>query len=84
MDTKENELVQKLTSQITEKDSIIRKLQGQLEEMQRQRLNRLQGVANSEGKGGSAGPNAKTELSKVKKQLREKDKEINKLRTENA
>lgn len=54
-----------------------------MEDFSRQRLARLQ-INNNEGKGGSAGPTSKTELARTKKQLREKEKEISKLRTENA
>lgn len=66
--------------QISERDVLIRQLQQQLEESQaRQRVTRGLAV---EGKGGSAGPSVKSELQKVKKQLREKEKEILKLRGE--
>lgn len=79
MDTRENEFVQQLTTQITEKDMQIRKLQGQVDDFSRQRLARLQNA--SEGKGGSAGPaNPKTELARTKKQLREREKEILRLK----
>ena len=37
-----------------------------------------------EGKGGSAGPNTKTELQKIKKQLREREKEVVKLKGEQS
>ena len=39
-------------------------------------------TANNEGKGGSAGPISKTEFARVRKQLREKEKELQKLRSE--
>ena len=82
LDTKENEFVSKLTAQLADKDSQIRKLTKQVEDFSRQRLARLTNA--TETKGGSAGPNMKTELARTKKQLREKEKEITKLRTENA
>ena len=83
VDTRDNEFVQKLTSQLADKDALIRKLQQQVDDFSRQRLARLQTATEAE-KGGSAGPNKKTELAKIKKQLREKEKEIIKLRNENT
>ena len=38
----------------------------------------------NENKGGSAGPNLKTEMTKIKNKLREKEKEIAKLLKENT
>lgn len=79
MDTRDNEFVEKLTNQLAEKDSLIRKLQAQVDDFSRQRLARLQNA--SEGKGGSAGPvNTKTELARIKKQLKDKEKEILRLK----
>ena len=73
-----------LTSQLAEKDIQIRKLQQQVEDFSKQRLSRLQHNGPSEGKGGSAGPNSKTELARAKKAVREKEKEISRLRSENS
>ncbi len=85
VDTRENEFVQKLTTQIYEKDTLIRKLQLQVDEFGKQRIARLQNTHNLENaKSSSAGPSAKTELAKVKKQLREKEKEVAKLRSESV
>ena len=79
LDVRENEFVANLTLQITEKDNLIRKLQTQVDDFSRQRLARLQNA--SEAKGGSAGPaNAKTELARIKKQLKDKEKEIQRLK----
>ena len=79
MDTRDNEFVEKLTSQLAEKDSLIRKLQAQVDDFSRQRLARLQNA--TESKGGSAGPvNTKTELARIKKQLKDKEKEILRLK----
>ena len=38
----------------------------------------------NDNKGGSAGPNSKTEMSKIKNKLRDKEKEIAKLLKENT
>ena len=74
--------MQKLTTQIFEKDSLIRKLQQQIDDYGKQRIARLQNTHNLEGgKASSAGPTSKTELTKIKKQLREKEKEVQKLKT---
>ena len=64
-----------LTTQLAEKDSMIRKLQAQVDEYAKQRLARLS-TSRTEGKGGSAGPNQKTEMSRLKKLVREKNNEI--------
>ena len=76
--------MQILTEQIAERDAQIRMLQGQLDEYARHRPLRAQNAASADGKGGSAGPTSKTELARTKKQLREREKEIQKLRNENA
>ena len=52
-----------------------------MEELSRQRATR---VPATEGKGGSAGPSVKTELQRVKRQLRERDQELKKLKGEQA
>ena len=73
-----------LTYQLGDKDSKIRKLQQQVEEFSKNRLYRLQTTGSTESKGGSAGPVSKQELARVRKQLREKEKEIQKLKNESA
>ena len=87
METRDNEFMQMLTSQLSDKDAKIRKLQQQVDDYSKSRLFRLQQNSNnqinsSEGKGGSAGPVSKTELARLRKQLREKDKDLQKLRNE--
>lgn len=49
-----------------------------------QRPVRSQNAHSNEGKGGSAGPTSKTELARTKKQLREREREIQKLKNENV
>jgi hypothetical protein len=55
-----------------------------VEDFSKQRLARLQLNGPTEGKAGSAGPSTKTELARAKKAVREKEKEISRLRSENS
>jgi len=82
VDTRENEMIQKLTSQLTEKEALVRKQQQQIEELAKQRPSLRNQV--SDQKGGSAGPNVKTELQRIRKMLREKEKEVQKLKSDGA
>ena len=70
--------------QLAEKDTIIRNLQTQLEESRtvKARKEATPGTNNESSKSGSAGPSVKGELQKIKKQLREKEKEIVRMRNE--
>ena len=77
-----NEILKKLSMQLAEKDNIIRSLQSQLDESKATKARRDTHQSVENNKGGSAGPSVKGELSKIKKQLREKEKEIVRMRNE--